>query len=167
MCPQRNDAAAIESGGLPACTGALGATISRKSSLFRDILFPIYSVEQLLWVLLFCVLTYFISIYFGDWHLVLFGYVGGSLSLTTMAPAKLRFRASALPLFYDLLKEMHFTKDPNSTRFRYHLRWLVFRNSSLELRCNDETAEVDGPMSTLRFIAAILNRRYGKHRAVK
>jgi len=133
-------------------------SVSRKNSLLRDMLFPLYSIEQFLWVLFFCVVTYLVSLLIGDWRIVIAGYAGGSIALTTMAPARLKFSASALPLFYDLLEKMHFTRDPNSTRYRYR-RWLAFRNSYLDVRCGDETIEVDGPMSTLKVIASVLERR--------
>jgi hypothetical protein len=134
------------------------ATVARKSPLLRDLLFPIYSVEQLLWVLFFCVVTYFVSLAVGDWRYVFAGYAGGSLALTSIAPARLKAPASALQFLYETLEKMHFIKDADSTRYRYR-RWLAFRNSYLDVRCNGEMVEVDGPMSTLKVIASVLNRR--------
>ena len=147
-----------ELGGVMTSSDIKLATVTRTNSLLRDIIFPFYSFDQFLVLAVLCAAVYVIDLFVGhDPVVVAVAWVAGSAQLTTVAPARLTFPASWLPALYAILDRMHFRKEPDGFRFRYR-RWIAWQNSSLELHHQNGMVEVDGPMSTLVFVARQLNK---------
>ncbi|MBU6298482.1 MAG: hypothetical protein KGJ79_18755 [Alphaproteobacteria bacterium] len=141
-------------------TGECSARVSRKNPFLRDLLFPFYSIEQFVTLCLLCAVAYVVSTLFKpDIAVALVGWAGGSISLTTVAPARLHFQVSQFPQFVDILERMKFVREPDEKTWRYKWRWIVWRNSVLVIERHEHVVVVNGPMSTLAFIVRLMRRR--------
>ena len=139
-----------------------GATVVRKNPLLRDIIFPFCSVDQFIWLFLLCAAVYLLAFVFmgRDWGVVVAAWGCGSLSLTTVAPGKLTFSATAFPEFLRTMERMRFIQIGDGIRWTYNRpSWLKWRNSDLIVHRAGQSIIIDGPISTLTYLSYQLKNR--------
>jgi hypothetical protein len=143
--------------------------LERLRPLWVDLLFPFHTKSQAALLFSGALLAYaFVALVLprdGALVAAFAGWVGGSLQLTTVAPARVRFPVSAKSDLFENLRRMHFISTDGEKRWTYNRpAWMKWPNSDVIVSLDKELV-IQGPLSTLWYLKdRLLNHIGGTQR---
>jgi hypothetical protein len=130
--------------------------IKRVAPSWRDILFPIYSLSQFLFLLALCLVGFCIAALNHASPIFFFicAWVGGSVSLWAAAPGVLSVPETHILEVEELLRQRNFKISPDGRVWAQKSipAWLQWENSDIVVELHHEVTILKGPLSTLRAL---------------